>query len=94
MQPLEIIRSAALTPGNRKALALFLPGWLDRSAGDAPVLTTDDVPLASPAVLLDSPSSRKRPTRLLVSAARAAIDNFGPTQWTGEAFLKLRKFCL
>ncbi len=35
----------------------------------------------------------RRPTRPLRKAqARAAIDKFGPTQWTGEAFLRLGDF--
>ena len=97
VQALEIIRSAALTAEQQKertralrfqrALAKLDPNTT------APVLTAEDIPLASPAVLLWMADvlAQTNPS-LGESAARAAIDNFGPTQWTGEAFLKLGNF--
>jgi tetratricopeptide (TPR) repeat protein len=97
IQPLEIIRSAALTAEqqNERTRALRFHralAQLDRAA-TPPVLTAADVPLASPAVLLwMSQVLEKLNPALAESAARAAIDNFGPTQWTGEAFLKLANF--
>ena len=97
VQPLEIIRSAALTAEQQKERTRALRfqralAQIDPQA-TAPVLTADDVPLASPAVLLWMAQvlEKTNPT-LGESAARAAIDNFGPTQWTGEAFLKLGNF--
>ncbi|HEY5952900.1 MAG TPA: tetratricopeptide repeat protein [Terrimicrobiaceae bacterium] len=97
VQALEIIRSAALTAEQQKertralrfqrALAKLDPNTT------APVLTAEDIPLVSPAVLLwmaDVLAQTNPP--LGEKAARAAIDNFGPTQWTGEAFLKLGNF--
>jgi TolA-binding protein len=57
------------------------------------VLSAEDIPLASPAVLLwMAEILEKTNPPLGESAARAAIDNFGPTQWTGEAFFKLGNF--
>jgi tetratricopeptide (TPR) repeat protein len=97
LQPLEIIRSAALTAEQQnertralrfqRALAQLDPKIIP------PVLSAEDIPLASPAVLLWMADvlEKTNPT-LGESAARAAIDNFGPTQWTGEAFFKLGNF--
>jgi TolA-binding protein len=97
VQPGEIIRSAALTAEQQKERTSALRfqralAQLDPNA-TPPVITADDVPLASPAVLLWMAQvlEKTNPT-LGESAARAAIDNFGPTQWTGEAFLKLGNF--
>jgi TolA-binding protein len=97
LQPLEIIRSAALTAEQQnertralrfqRALAQLDPKTIP------PVLSAEDIPLASPAVLLwMADVLEKTNPPLGESAARAAIDNFGPTQWTGEAFFKLGNF--
>ena len=97
LQPLEIIRSAALTAEqqNERTRALRFQRALAQLDPKAipPALSAEDVALASPAVLLWMAQvlEKTNPT-LGESAARAAIDNFGPTQWTGEAFLKLGNF--
>ena len=97
LQPLEIIRSAALTAEQQteRTRALRLQRALTQLDPKAtpPVLTAEDVALASPAVLLWMAEvlAKTNPT-LGETAARAAIDNFGPTQWTGEAFFKLGNF--
>jgi TolA-binding protein len=97
VQPQEIIRSAALTAEQQKERTRALRfqralAQLDPKA-PAPVLSADDLALASPAVLLwMAEVLEKINPALAESAARSAIDNFGPTQWTGEAFLKLGNF--
>ena len=97
LQPLEIIRSAALTAEhqNERTRALRFQRALAQLDPKAipPAVSAEDVALASPAVLLWMAQvlEKTNPT-LGESAARAAIDNFGPTQWTGEAFLKLGNF--
>ena len=97
LEPLEIIRSAALTAEQQKerTLALRFRRALAQLEPNAtpPVLNGEDVALASPAVLLWMAQVLKTTNPTLgESAARAAIDNFGPTQWSGEAFLKLGNF--
>jgi TolA-binding protein len=97
VQPLQIIRSAALTAAqqNERTRSLRFERALAQMDPSAipPVLTPADVDVASPAVLLWMAQvlEKTNPT-LGESAARAAIDKFGPTQWTGEAFLKLGNF--
>lgn len=97
VQPLEIIRSAALTAAqqNDRSRCLRFERALSQMDPSAtpPVLTTEDIELGSPAVLLWMAQvlEKTNPT-LGESASRAAIDKFGPTQWTGEAFLKLGSF--
>ena len=97
VQPLEIIRSAALTAAEQKERTRALRferalSQLDPSA-TPPVLTSADIDLASPAVLLWMAQALEKTNPTLgESAARTAIDKFGPTQWTGEAFLKLGNF--
>jgi TolA-binding protein len=97
LQALEIIRSAALTAEQRNERTRALRfqralAQLDPKA-TPPLLNVDDVALASPVVLLwmADIQAKTNPT-LGETAARAAIDNFGPTQWTGEAFFKLGNF--
>jgi tetratricopeptide (TPR) repeat protein len=96
-QPLDLIRAAALTATEEKerTRALrFERALAEMNAPDAPsVLAPADIALASPAVLLwMAQGAAKTDPALAESAARAAIDNFGPTQWTGEAFLRLGNF--
>jgi TolA-binding protein len=96
-QPLEIIRSAALTatqPGERTRALRFERALAQMKAPDAPsALTSADIEFASPAVLLwMAQVAAKTDPALAESAARAAIKNFGATQWTGEAFLRLGDF--
>jgi TolA-binding protein len=97
LQPLDIIRSVALTAEQQKerTRALRFQRALTQidSSATPPVLSSADVSLGSPAVLLWMAQvlEKTNPT-LGESAARAAIDNFGPTQWTGEAFLRLGNF--
>jgi TolA-binding protein len=96
-QPLEIIRAAALTATQQKerTRALrFERALAQMKASDAPsALTPADIEVASPAVLLwMAQVAAKTEPALAESAARAAIDKFGPTQWTGEAFLRLGDF--
>ena len=97
VQPLEVIRSAALTAAQQKERTRSLRferalSQMDPSAAP-PVLTFADIELASPAVLLwMAQVVEKINPALGESASRAAIDKFGPTQWTGEAFLKLGNF--
>jgi tetratricopeptide (TPR) repeat protein len=96
-RPLEVIRAAALTATQQKerTRALrFERALAQMNAPDAPsALTSADIELASPAVLLwMAQVAAKTDPALAESAARAAIDKFGPTQWTGEAFLRLGNF--
>ena len=96
-QPLDPIRAAALTATQQKerTRALrFERALAQMNAPDAPsALTPADIELASPAVLLwMAEVAAKTDPALAESAARAAIDKFGPTQWTGEAFLRLGNF--
>ena len=96
-QPLDLIRAAALTATQQKerTRALrFERALAQMNAPDAPsALTPADIELASPAVLLwMAEVAAKTDPALAESAARAAIDKFGPTQWTGEAFLRLGNF--
>ncbi len=97
VQPVEIIRSAALTAEQQKERTRALRfqralAQIDPTA-TPPVLSTTDIEVASPAVLLWMAQvlEKTNPT-LGESASRATIDKFGPTQWTGEAFLKLGNF--
>ncbi|HEY5743702.1 MAG TPA: tetratricopeptide repeat protein, partial [Terrimicrobiaceae bacterium] len=97
VQPLEIIRSAALTAAqqNQRTRALRFQRALSQMdpAAPPPELTSADVELASPAVLLWMAQilEKTNPT-FGESASRAVIDKFGATQWTGEAFLRLGNF--
>ncbi|HEY5779208.1 MAG TPA: tetratricopeptide repeat protein [Terrimicrobiaceae bacterium] len=97
VQPLDVIRSAALTADQQqeRTRALRFQRALSKIDPSAtpPVLSAGDVELASPAVLLwmTQVLEKTNPT-LGETASRAAIDKFGPTQWTGEAFLKLGNF--
>jgi TolA-binding protein len=93
-QPLDLIRSAALTATEQKerTRALrFERALAQMKAPDNPsALSAADIDLASPAVLLwIAQVSAKTDPALAESAARAAIKKFGPTQWTAEAFLRL-----
>jgi TolA-binding protein len=97
VQPLDIIRSAALTADQQRERTRALRfqralSKIDPSA-TPPVLTAADIELGSPAVLLWMAQvlEKTNPT-LGERASRAAIDKFGPTQWTGEAFLRLGNF--
>ena len=92
--PLDFIRAAALTARQQKerTRALrFERALTQMNAPDGPpAITSADVPIASPAVLLwMAKLAEKSDPALAEKAARAAIDNFGPTQWTAEAFLSL-----
>jgi TolA-binding protein len=96
-QPLEIVRSAGLTASQQKerTRALrFERALTQMKAPDQPsALTSADIAYGSPAVLLwMAQVAAKTDPALAESAARAAIKNFGPTQWTGEAFLRLGDF--
>ena len=95
--PLDVIRAAALTATQQKerTRALrFERALAQRNAPGVPsAFTPADIEAASPAVLLwMAQAAAKTNPALAESAARAAIDKFGPTQWTGEAFLRLGDF--
>ena len=97
VQPLEVIRAAALTAAQQKERTRSLRferalSQLEPST-PPPTLTQADIELVSPAVLLwMAQVVEKTDPALGESASRAVIDKFGPTQWTGEAFLKLGNF--
>ncbi|HVQ20962.1 MAG TPA: tetratricopeptide repeat protein [Terrimicrobiaceae bacterium] len=94
LSPVDLIRAAALTANqqNERTRALRFERSLAQmnAGGDLAPFTPADVEAGSPAVLLwiAQVASRSDPA-LAESAARATIDKFGPTQWTGEAFLRL-----
>jgi tetratricopeptide (TPR) repeat protein len=93
-EPIEIIRAAALTATKqeqRTRSLRFHRALAQMNASDAPLaLTSADIEFASPAVLLwIAQVTATTDTLLAESAARLAIDKFGPTQWTAEAFLRL-----
>jgi tetratricopeptide (TPR) repeat protein len=94
LPPVDLIRAAALTANqqNERTRALRFERSLAQmnAGGDLAPFTPADVEAGSPAVLLwiAQVASRADPA-LAESAARATIDKFGPTQWTGEAFLRL-----
>jgi TolA-binding protein len=92
--PIDIIRAAALTATKQKqrTLSLRFERALTQmnAAGAAPAPSSPDLEFASPAVLLwIAEVTAKSDRNLAENAARAAIDKFGPTQWTADAFLKL-----
>ncbi len=96
-QPLDVIRAAALTASEQKERTRALRLARALAQRDAPgvpsAFIAADIRGASPAVLLwMAQAAAKTDPALAESAARAAIDKFGPTQWTGEAFLRLGDF--
>ena len=92
--PFDVVRSAALTATQQEARSAALRCARALAQMNAPddrsALTPADIEAASPAVLLwMAQVAAKDDPALAESAARAAIERFGPTQWTGEAFLRL-----
>jgi tetratricopeptide (TPR) repeat protein len=92
--PFDVVRSAALTATQQEARSAALRCARALAQMNAPddrsALTRADIEAASPAVLLwMAQVAAKNDPALAESAARAAIERFGPTQWTGEAFLRL-----
>ncbi|HEY5811265.1 MAG TPA: tetratricopeptide repeat protein, partial [Terrimicrobiaceae bacterium] len=97
IQPAQLLRSAALTAveQNERTRSLRLQRALAQKdpSSPAPELSAADLELGSPAVLLWMAQVLETTNPALAEkAARAVIEKFGSTQWTGEAFLKLGNF--